>query len=80
MSRPLAVPKEYISKVNNDLSFILDYLTMQRKKSGLTQADLAEKMGCGVTSVQAIENKRKTPSTKTLLLMMRVLNVKFDLK
>lgn len=79
MSRPLSIPTEYEVKIENDLKNIISFLVNKRQDLGLTQAEVAQKMGCEITTVQAIENKRKIPSTKTLLLMMRVLKVKFEM-
>jgi transcriptional regulator with XRE-family HTH domain len=79
MSRPLSIPTEFEVKIENDLKNIISFLVSKRQDIGLTQAEVAQKMGCEITTIQAIENNRKVPSTKTLLLMMRVLKVKFEM-
>lgn len=47
-----------------------------RKKAGLTQEQLAEKVGISMKYVQFIENARRIPALKTLYKIARALGVK----
>lgn len=47
----------------------------ERKKQGLTQADLAEKVGAGVTHISHIETGSGSPSLKLLISIINVLGI-----
>ena len=50
-----------------------------REKEGLTQAALAERVGCSVRHIAAIENEGETPSFDLLYKLIRGLNIPSDL-
>ena len=57
---------------NNNISQIIKF---HRKKSGLTQKELADLAGIGKTSVFDIEKGKKTIHFSTLLKVLNVLNI-----
>lgn len=63
----------------NDLdlgAFIKDH----RKKSGLTQLQLADLAGIGKTTVFDIEKNKETVRFNNLLAVLQVLNIKIEFK
>jgi y4mF family transcriptional regulator len=50
-----------------------------RKKSGLTQSELAKMAGVGKTAVFDVERGKQTVQLNTLLKIIRVLNIKIVL-
>lgn len=53
-------------------------LCFYRKKSKLTQKDIADKLGIGATTVSGWERGAYTPDVDTLLLICNMLNVSFS--
>lgn len=80
MSRVLPIPPEYTDKIEEDLVYIAKHLKKRREELDLTQEDVAGELNCEVTTIQAYEQRRKHPSLTTLLLLCRVLKIKFILK
>ncbi len=52
-------------------------LSFYRKKSKLTQKEIADKLGVGSTTVSGWERGAYTPDIDTLLLICNILNVSF---
>jgi y4mF family transcriptional regulator len=50
-----------------------------RKKSGLTQQELADLAGVGKTAIFDIEHSKPTVQFNTILRVMNVLNIKFEI-
>lgn len=80
MSRVLPIPPEYTDKIEEDLAYIAKNLKKRREELGMTQEDVSGKLNCEVTTIQAYEQRRKHPSLTTLLLLCRVLKIKFSMK
>jgi HTH-type transcriptional regulator/antitoxin HipB len=60
-----------------DIKYIVKY---HRKKSGLTQKELADLAGVGKTVVFDIEKGKKTIRFSTLLKVLNVLNISIEFK
>lgn len=60
----------HFKEVINMTQWLLDY----RKKSGLTQQEVAEKAGIARTSYASIEQGRRRPSVKKAMRIASVLN------
>ncbi|MBX2987147.1 MAG: helix-turn-helix transcriptional regulator [Bdellovibrionaceae bacterium] len=65
--------------IDNELSTIAKILKARRIELGWTQNDLAEKLECEVTTVQAYEQKRRNPSLPTLLSICKILKLKLTI-
>ena len=63
-------------KFYSELAGIVKY---HRKKSGLTQIQLAELAAVGKSGIFDIEHKKKTVQLKTLIDVLNVLNIKLDM-
>ena len=50
-------------------------LADRRREAGLTQAQLAEKIGCGVSAIKAYENGRRRPSRKAIDALYKALGL-----
>lgn len=61
----------------NQLNAIIQF---HRKKSGLSQADLALYAGVGKTAIFDIESGKRTIRLDTLLKILKVLNIKIELQ
>ncbi len=61
-----------------DKEFIAKKIKMYRKYAGLTQSELAEKIGISDKHVCRIENAVFTPSLETFLKIVKVLNIDLD--
>lgn len=57
-------------------------LTLRQKRIdlGWTQEELAEKLDCEVTTIQAYEQKRRHPSLPTLLMLCKILKLKLSVE
>ena len=64
-----------IDKFYEELASVVKY---HRKKSGLSQLELAKLADVGKSGVFDIEHKKKTVQLKTLINVLRVLNIKLD--
>lgn len=53
-------------------------IRLNRDKSGMTQDELAEKVGISRNYISDLENDRYIPSVKTLTKIARVLNMNLD--
>lgn len=60
---------------NDDLTFFRERLRYYRKKLGLTQAQLAEKLDVSEHYIRLIENGYSTPSTDLLQVMCKELDI-----
>jgi transcriptional regulator with XRE-family HTH domain len=63
-----------------DLGRIRDTIRQRRLDLGLTQEELAEKLGIGATTLQFIEQLRRYPSLPILLYICHVLRISIHLK
>jgi len=66
-------PKKVISAGLEELAQIVQF---HRKKSGLTQAQLAKLAGIGKTAVFDLEHKIKQPRLDTISRILEILNIK----
>lgn len=55
-------------------------LQTKRKALGWTQEDLADKLDCEVTTIQAYEQKRRHPSLPTLLMLCKILKLRLTIE
>ena len=55
-----------------------DIILFHRKRSGLTQLELAELAGVGKNLVSCLENGQESVRLDTLLKILRVLNIELD--
>lgn len=62
------------------IKYIADIVKQHRKKSGLSQIELAEMAGVGKTTVFDIEHAKPTVHFVNILNILRVLNVDLCLK
>ena len=69
----------YKSAVENELAAIAKTLKARRIELGWTQNKLAEKLECEVPTIQAYEQKRRTPSLGTLLTMCKLMKLKLTI-
>lgn len=76
MPRKAKVPYDQKGNIAKDLAQISRTLQGQRHHLGWTQEQLAEKMECEVSTIQAYEQRRRTPSLPTLLMLCRVMKLK----
>ena len=53
-------------------------IRLNRDKSGMTQDELAEKVGISRNYISDLENDRYIPSVKTLTKIAKVLNMNLD--
>lgn len=63
--------------MSNEIAQAVHYF---RKKSGLTQQELAKLAGVGKTVIFEIEKNKQTVQLDTLLKVLRVLNIKLRLE
>lgn len=63
-----------------DSKLIGKIIYFHRKKSGLTQKQLADIAGVGKTSVFDVEKGKETVQLKTLLKIISALNIKIEFK
>lgn len=61
--------------IENYLNGIAENFKLLRKKSGLTQEQLAEKLDCSREFINRIENRKENLSLKMLLLFSLVLKI-----
>ena len=57
---------------------LADILLFHRKRSGLTQQELAELAGVGKNMVYQLEGGRQSVRLENLLKVLRVLNIELD--
>ena len=55
-------------------------LVKARKRSGLTQAELARRMGTSQSTIARLENGQTLPSTKTLLRYAQATGSRFNIR
>jgi transcriptional regulator with XRE-family HTH domain len=65
--------------IEGELSAIAKTLKARRTELGWTQAQLAEKMDCEITTIQAYEQKRRKPSLPTLLMLCKLMRLKLTI-
>ncbi len=63
-----------------DSKTIGEVIKFHRKKAGLNQKELAELAGVGKTVIFDIEKGKETVKYKTLLNVLKVLNIKIEFK
>lgn len=80
MSRSIKYPKDLEDKIQQDLSIISKKLKERREELKLTQQDVSNRLDCEITTIQAIEQGRRTPSLQTLLCLSKVLKLKLKLE
>lgn len=76
MPRKPKVSTSHKHAIENELSAISKILKARRVELGWTQAEVAEKLDCEITTVQAYEQKRRNPSLPTLLMLCKILKLK----
>lgn len=59
----------------DDKHFLAEQIKKYRKKAGLTQAELAEKIDLSVQHISRIESGYYIPSLKTFFMLVSVLNI-----
>lgn len=67
------ISKKTVTSGFEDLGQIVQF---HRKKSGLTQAQLAKLAGIGKTAVFDLEHKNKQPRLNTISRILEILNIK----
>lgn len=72
-----AVKSEYDAL--SDEFALIDTLILMREKSGLTQVEVAERMGTKAPNISRIESGKANPSLKTLINYARACGFKLDL-
>jgi transcriptional regulator with XRE-family HTH domain len=71
-----------VKKAYNDLDAefnLISSLITMREKSGLTQNEIAERMGTKAPNVSRLESGRSNPSLKTLISYAQACGFKLDL-
>ncbi len=76
MPRKAKIPPDQKSQVAKELANIADTLRNRRKELNWSQQELSDLVDCEITTVQAYEQKRRTPSLPTLLTLCRVMRLK----
>ena len=61
------------------MAFYSDKLKQLRKEKGLTQRELAEKLGLGKSAIGMYESGKRTPAFETLEMICDFFNVNMDL-
>lgn len=79
MPRRSKVTTFYKQAIDGELAGISRILKNRRVELGWTQNDLAEKLECEVTTVQAYEQKRRNPSLPTLLMICKIMRLKLTI-
>jgi transcriptional regulator with XRE-family HTH domain len=79
MPRKPKVSTSHKYAIENELSVISKMLKARRIELGWTQADVAEKLDCEITTIQAYEQKRRNPSLPTLLMLCKILKLKLSI-
>ena len=59
---------------------IAETVRLHRRESGLTQKELADLAGVGVSSIYAIERGKQTVQLDTLLKVLSVLSISFSVE
>lgn len=80
MPRKPKVNPQHTQIVSKEWAAIV--LTLRQKRIDLewTQEELAEKLDCEVTTIQAYEQKRRHPSLPTLLMLCKILKLKLSVE
>ncbi len=73
------IPKEYREPVKKDLANLAKVIRERRKQLGFTQEELAAILDVEPTTVQSIEQSRRSPSIEMFLSFCRALNLKLEL-
>lgn len=77
-----ALEREEVRDAYNDLDGefrLISTLISMREKSGLTQSEVAEKMGTRAPNISRLESGRSNPSLKTLANYAQACGFKLDL-
>jgi transcriptional regulator with XRE-family HTH domain len=74
------IPGKYQRSVEESLKQLSQALQNRRESLELTQEALAEKLGIGTTTLQAIERGRRYPSLPTLYYICQVLEIDIRVK
>lgn len=74
------IPSKHQKVIERELKTVSESIQAQREHLGLTQEALAEKLGIGTTTLQAIERGRRFPSLPTLFYICQVLGIEIRLK
>lgn len=79
MPRKPKISTSYKLSIESELSAIAKLLKDRRRELNWTQDDLANRLDCEVTTVQAYEQRRRTPSLATLLMLCKLLKLKLTI-
>lgn len=80
MPRKPKVNPQYIQSISKEWTAVVLTLRQKRIDLGWTQEELAEKLDCEVTTIQAYEQKRRHPSLPTLLMLCKILKLKLSVE
>jgi len=72
------MPAKYQKSVESELHRLSQTIQVGREARGLTQEGLAEKLGIGTTTLQAIERGRRYPSLPTLFYVCQFLGIEIQ--
>lgn len=75
MTRKPKVHTDSKQKIEAELGAIRKRIKTRREFMGLTQAQLAERLECEVTTIQAYEQGRRNPSLPTLIQLCKILRL-----
>ena len=68
------------SKTKDIVKDLIDQFIVIRKKSGVTQGEIAEKSGCKQQVISRIENNTNMPRLDTFCAMLDSLDLKIEIK
>jgi len=74
------IPANYRKGVETQLNAISKIVQARREKLGLTQEELAEKLGISTPTLQFIEQKRRYPSLPLLFYICAYLGLKVEIR
>ena len=74
------IPAKYQKSVENELHRLSEAIQAGREVRKLTQEALAEKLGIGATTLQAIERGRRYPSLPTLFYICQFLGIELQIR
>lgn len=80
MARKPKVSAQHKNSIDSELSNVAATLKARRVEMGWTQSDLAEKLDCEITTVQAYEQRRRTPSLATLFMICKIMKLKLSIR
>ena len=65
---------------NREIQYLSSIIQWHRKKSGITQKELADLAGVGKTTVFDVEKGKKTVHFDNIMKLLQVLNIKVILR